>query len=89
MAAAPASLTCRIIEIGALEIYNQDLDDVPPASWVSFRRQVQTAQAVIILTPEYNRSIPACLKNALDMGSRTQGKNLWDGKPAGVVSVPK
>jgi NAD(P)H-dependent FMN reductase/ketosteroid isomerase-like protein len=87
MAAAPASLTCRIIEIGALEIYNQDLDDVPPASWVSFRRQVQAAQAVIILTPEYNRSIPACLKNALDVGSRPQGKNLWDGKPAGVVSV--
>jgi NAD(P)H-dependent FMN reductase/ketosteroid isomerase-like protein len=57
------------------------------SSWQRFREQIAAARAILILTPEYNRSIPACLKNALDVGSRPDGRNLWDGKPAGVVSV--
>jgi NAD(P)H-dependent FMN reductase/ketosteroid isomerase-like protein len=84
---APESLRCRIVEIGDLQIYDEDLDDQPPESWTRFRKEISPAEAVLIVTPEYNRSIPACLKNALDVGSRPEGKNLWDGKPAGVVSV--
>jgi NAD(P)H-dependent FMN reductase/ketosteroid isomerase-like protein len=84
---APNGLVCREIDIGKLEMYNEDLDRTPPASWQRFREQITAARAILILTPEYNRSIPACLKNALDVGSRPQGQNLWDGKPAGVVSV--
>jgi NAD(P)H-dependent FMN reductase/ketosteroid isomerase-like protein len=84
---APQSLRCREVEIGQLEMYNEDLDRSPPSSWKRFREQIAGVRAVLILTPEYNRSIPACLKNALDVGSRPQGENLWDGKPSGIVSV--
>jgi NAD(P)H-dependent FMN reductase/ketosteroid isomerase-like protein len=84
---APQSLNCCEVDIGRLEMYNEDLDRTPPASWKRFREQIADARAVLILTPEYNRSIPACLKNALDVGSRPQGQNLWDGKPAGIISV--
>lgn len=73
---APESLRCRIVEIGDLQIYDEDLDDQPPESWTRFRKEISPAAAVLIVTPEYNRSIPACLKNALDVGSRPEGKNL-------------
>jgi NAD(P)H-dependent FMN reductase/ketosteroid isomerase-like protein len=85
--AAPAELRCRLVEIGDLPMYNADLDTDPPAPWTRFRREIAAAQAVLFLTPEYNRSIPGCLKNALDVGSRPEGKNVWGGKPAGIVSV--
>jgi NAD(P)H-dependent FMN reductase/ketosteroid isomerase-like protein len=84
---APEWLLCREIDISKLEMYNEDLDHTPPSSWTRFREQIAAANAVLLVTPEYNRSIPACLKNALDIGSRPEGRNLWDGKPAGVVSV--
>jgi NAD(P)H-dependent FMN reductase/ketosteroid isomerase-like protein len=84
---APASLRCRLVEIGDLAMYNEDLDGSPPENWVRFRREIAAAKGVLLLTPEYNRSIPACLKNALDVGSRPQGKSVWAGKPAGIVSV--
>jgi NAD(P)H-dependent FMN reductase/ketosteroid isomerase-like protein len=84
---APQDLRCRVIEIGDLPMYNEDLDESPPAAWTRFRGQIAAAHAVLILTPEYNRSVPGCLKNALDVASRPSGKNLWDGKPAGIVSV--
>jgi NAD(P)H-dependent FMN reductase/ketosteroid isomerase-like protein len=84
---APQGLRCREVDIGKLDMYDEDLDRKPPASWKRFREQIAGACAILILTPEYNRSIPACLKNALDVGSRPAGQNLWDGKPAGVVSV--
>jgi len=87
MEAAPKELACRLIEIGDLAMYNQDLDDHPPAAWTRFKGEIAGADAVLLLTPEYNRSIPACLKNALDVGSRPQGKSVWNGKPAGIVSV--
>jgi len=83
----PPGLHCRVIEIGDLPIYNEDLDDQPPAAWTRFRNEIRGVQAVLFLTPEYNRSIPGCLKNALDVGSRPEGKNVWAGKPAGVISV--
>jgi NAD(P)H-dependent FMN reductase len=87
MSLAPPSLTCHIVEIGDLPLYNEDLDEKPPASWERFRAQIRAADAVLFVTPEYNRSIPGGLKNATDIGSRPQGKNVFDGTPAGVVSV--
>jgi NAD(P)H-dependent FMN reductase/ketosteroid isomerase-like protein len=87
IAHAPASLQCRLVEIGNLPLYNEDLDADPPESWTRFRSEVASADALLFVTPEYNRSIPGCLKNAVDVGSRPEGKNLFDGMPAGVVSV--
>lgn len=85
---APDSLRCRFIEIGELPLYNEDLDgDTPPAAWSAFRAAIRECDAVLFVTPEYNRSIPGGLKNALDVGSRPYGKNVFKGLPAGVVSV--
>jgi chromate reductase, NAD(P)H dehydrogenase (quinone) len=88
IALAPAPLRLEIVPIGGMPLYNQDLEtDTPPESWVAFRRRVRAADAVLFLTPEYNRSVPAVLKNALDVGSRPYGKSAWEGKPGAVVSV--
>jgi chromate reductase len=84
---SPGALKYEIVEIGALPIYNQDLDDEPPAAWTAFREKIASFDAVLFVTPEYNRSVPAVLKNAIDVGSRPYGKSVWNGKPAGVVSV--
>lgn len=83
---APASLDMNIVEIGQLPFYNQDEDEKPPESWRKFREQVQAFDGVLFLTPEYNRSIPAVLKNAIDVGSRPYGKSVWSGKPCAVIS---
>jgi len=88
-ALAPESLKLEIIEIGGLPLYNQDYDDegkaLPP--WTAFREQVRSFDGLLFVTPEYNRSVPAVLKNALDVGSRPYGKSVWDGKPGAVMSV--
>ena len=85
--AAPA-LKLEIVEIGTLPFYNQDLEtENPPAEWVTFRDRIRPADAVLFATPEYNRSVPAVLKNAIDVGSRPYGKSVFDKKPAAVVSV--
>lgn len=84
---APASLKLEIVEIGQLPLYNQDLDGDPPAPWRAFRERIKKADGVIFVTPEYNRSVPAVLKNAIDVGSRPYGQSAWDKKPAGIVSV--
>ena len=84
---APASLRLVIVEIGDLPLYNQDLDtDTPPPAWQAFRDQVRQAQGLLFVTPEYNRSVPGGLKNAIDVGSRPYGKSVWNGKPAAIVS---
>lgn len=85
--AAPAPLVLEIVEIGHLPLYNQDLDEDPPDSWVAFRQRIRAADAVLFVTPEYNRSIPGVLKNAIDVGSRPYGQSAWEGKPGGIVSV--
>src|SRR5512135_2759521 len=89
IALAPASLQLEIIEIGQLPLYNQDFDDGgnPPAEWLAFRQRVKPYDAVLFVTPEYNRSVPAPLKNAIDVGSRPYGKSAWFGKPCAIVSV--
>lgn len=85
---APATLQMEHVEIGALPHYNQDLDTAtPPAEWVAFRDQLRGVQAVLFATPEYNRSVPGVLKNAIDVGSRPYGKSVWSKKPAAVLSV--
>jgi chromate reductase len=84
---APPSLKLEIVEIGQLQLYNQDLDANPPAEWRAFRERMKKADGAIFVTPEYNRSVPAVLKNAIDVGSRPYGQSVWDKKPAAVVSV--
>ena len=84
---APDSFSCSLIEIDKLSLYNQDLDADPPASWVAFREAVRACDALLFVTPEYDRSVPGVLKNATDIGSRPPGSNVFAGKPAAVVSV--
>ncbi|WP_312526932.1 NAD(P)H-dependent oxidoreductase [Paracoccus sp. (in: a-proteobacteria)] len=87
IAQAPSGLSFEHIEIGDLPHYNEDLDTAtPPASWTRFRNDLSRADAVLFVTPEYNRSVPGALKNALDVGSRPYGHSVWNGKPAAVVS---
>lgn len=87
MALAPESLLLDIVEIGSLPLFNEDLEATPPSEWEVFREQIRAADGVLFLTPEYNRSVPGVLKNAIDVGSRPYGQNSWDGKPGAVVSV--
>jgi chromate reductase len=84
---APASLKLVIVEIGDLPLCNQDDDDKSPAPSVAFRERIKATDAVLFVTPEYNRSIPSPLKNALDVGSRPFGQSVWSGKPGAVVSA--
>jgi chromate reductase, NAD(P)H dehydrogenase (quinone) len=86
-AAAPPELSLEIVEIGRLPLYNQDDDAQPPAESVAFKKKIADADAVLFVTPEYNRSVPGVLKNAIDIASRPYGQSAWNGKPAGVVSV--
>jgi len=85
---APPGFAFKIIPIDDLSIYNQDFDDEDraPDSYGVFRNAIRAVDGVIFVTPEYNRSIPGVLKNALDVGSRPYGRNAWDGKPAAVFS---
>ena len=76
-----------IVEIGDLPLYNPDLESDVPAAWARFRTEVAASDAVIFVTPEYNRSVPGALKNAIDVGSRPYGQAVWSGKPAAIVSV--
>jgi chromate reductase len=84
---APSSLKLNSVEIGDLPLYNQDDDANPPAASAAFKQRVQQADAVLFITPEYNRSVPGVLKNAIDIASRPYGKSAWNGKPGGVISL--
>lgn len=85
---APANLKLEIAEIGQLPLYNEDLDgDNAPAAYAPFRERIRRADAVLFVTPEYNRSIPGVLKNAIDNASRPYGQSAWAGKPAGVIGA--
>ncbi|MBN9006475.1 MAG: NAD(P)H-dependent oxidoreductase [Rhizobiales bacterium] len=83
---APSSLQLDVVTLGGLSFYNQDLEATPPADWVSFRDRIKKADAVLFVTPEYNRSVPGVLKNAIDVGSRPYGQSVFNGKPGGVIS---
>jgi chromate reductase len=85
---APKHLTLDIIGIGDLPLYNEDLEgEAAPPEWQRFRSEMGDRDAVLFVTPEYNRSVPGLLKNAIDVGSRPYGASIWSGKPAAVVSV--
>ena len=86
-ALAPASMSIDIVEIRDLPLYNADDEAAAPGPWVDFRSRIKRADAVLFATPEYNRSIPGGLKNAIDVGSRPYGASAWAGKPAAIVSV--
>ena len=87
IAMAPPSLKLEIVEIRDLPLYNQDDDASPPQASREFKQRIQQADAVLFVTPEYNRSMPGVLKNAIDIASRPYGKSAWDGKPGAVISV--
>ena len=84
---APAGSDFFYPEIGDLALFNQDLEATPPAQWTRFREAIKGATAVLWVTPEFNRSVPGALKNALDVGSRPYGQSVFNGKPAAVVSI--
>jgi len=86
-AALNPNLKFNIVEIGDLPHFDQDLESDPPAQWVQFREQIAAADAVLFVTPEFNRSVPGALKNAIDVGSRPYGSSVWNGKPGAVISL--
>ena len=83
---APASLKLEVITPAGISFFNQDLEGAPPADWLAFREKLQKSDGVIFVTPEYNRSIPGVLKNAIDVASRPYGKSSFLGKPVGIIS---
>src|SRR5262249_62052849 len=85
---APPSLAFEIVEIGQLPLFNQDLEDAQaPAEWVAFRERLRPADAVLFATPEHNRSVPAALKNAIDVGSRPVRQSVGLGNASAGASV--
>jgi chromate reductase len=84
---ARPKLDLRIVEIGDLPLYNQDLETELPVAVVRFKQQIASADAVLFVTPEFNRSFSAALKNAIEWGSRPWGRTSWAGKPAAVVGA--
>src|SRR3954454_16664668 len=83
---APDSLKLNVITLHDISFFNQDLEGNPPADWLAFREKLHHSSGVLFITPEYNRSIPGVLKNAIDVGSRPYGKSSFLGKPVGIVS---
>ncbi|MGY3490174.1 chromate reductase [Bradyrhizobium sp. USDA 4011] len=82
---APASLKLDVTTLGGISFFNQDLEAAPPADWLTFREKLQKSNGVLFVTPEYNRSIPGVLKNAIDVASRPYGKSSFIGKPVGII----
>ena len=81
------NLEMEIVEIGNLPLYNEDLDQNPPQEWTDFRAKVKASDGVLFVSPEYNRTIPGALKNAIDVGSRPYGSSVWQSKPGAVVTA--
>ena len=82
-----AKLDFDLFEIAALPFFSQDIEDNPPAAVMDFKKRAAAADGVLIITPEYNRSMPGVLKNALDWGSRPPGQNIWNNKPAAIMGA--
>jgi chromate reductase len=87
MLLAPPTLEMEIVDIGQLPLYNQDDEANPPPTYTEFRNKIKEFDGILFCTPEYNRSVPAALKNAIDVGSRPSGHSVWNGKPCAVVSA--
>ncbi|MGA9085538.1 MAG: NADPH-dependent FMN reductase [Methanoregula sp.] len=84
---APPEFSFRQVQIGDLPLYNQDDDEHPAPAVVRMKSEIRAANGFLFVSPEYNRSIPGLLKNALDCGSRPTGQSAWAGKPAGIIGV--
>jgi chromate reductase len=84
---APPEFSFKLLEIGDLPLYNQDDDANQAPSVRRLKSEIAASNGLIFVTPEYNRSIPGALKNAIDQGSRPAGQNAWAGKPAGVLGA--
>lgn len=82
----PDGWTTEMVEIGNLPLYNQEYDDHSPAEYTAFRSKIKEFDAILFVTPEYNRSVPGVLKNAIDVASRPWGQSVWAGKPAAIIS---
>ncbi len=82
----PGGYEAEFVEIGHLPLYNEEYDGNSPEEYNTFRKQIKGMDAILFVTPEYNRSVPGVLKNALDVASRPYGESVWDGKPAAIVS---
>src|ERR1700743_1460078 len=83
---APDTIKLNVVTLHDISFFNQDLEATPPADWLAFREKLQKSEGVLFVTPEYNRSIPGVLKNAIDVGSRPYGKSSFLCKPIGIVS---
>lgn len=85
----PENFNMKYVDIGNLVLFNQDFDDDgnTPEEWIAFRAEIKALQGYLFVTPEYNRSFPPVLKNALDIASRPYGENVWSGKPGAIISV--
>lgn len=86
-AMAPPTLKFRFVEIGNLPFFNQDNENNDTEVVAQFKKDIQKADAVLFATPEYHRSEPGVVKNALEIASRPYGKSVWAGKPAAIISV--
>jgi chromate reductase, NAD(P)H dehydrogenase (quinone) len=83
---APDGVKLNVVTLHHISFFNQDLEATPPADWLAFREKIQKSNGVVFVTPEYNRSIPGVLKNAIDVASRPYGKSSFLGKPIGIIS---
>lgn len=84
---APSDLKLNIVEIGNLPLYNPDLEENTPQEWLRFREHIKDADGVVFVSPEYNRTMPAAVKNALDVGSRPPAENVWKEKPGAIITA--
>lgn len=84
---APSDFVFKFLEIGDLPLYNQDEDDNQAASVKHLKQEIKNSHGLLFVTPEYNRSLPGVLKNAIDHASRPYGQSAWAGKPAGVIGA--
>lgn len=83
---AEGKLDMEIVDISNLQLYSEDLDQNPPQEWTDFRNKIKSADGILVVSPEYNRTIPGALKNAIDVGSRPYGSSSWPGKPGAVMT---
>lgn len=86
-ALAPEGAILETFELDGIPLFNQDEDQNPPPKVVELKRRIREADAILIVTPEYNYSVPGVLKNAIDWASRPYGDSAWDGKPAAIMGV--
>lgn len=84
---APKNLDLKIVEIKDLSFFNEDVEKTPPQEWTDFKNEIKNSEAVIFVSPEYNRTMPGVLKNAMEIGSRPPKENSWQGKPGAVMTV--